>query len=133
MNRDGRTPTGQRFAFSFNALAKLLMTPILAGPRRCHVVLTTDRLKVTMGACGWAFSSSVPRSSIVQAKRVSGRVWQWGAHGWRGRWLVNGSGRGLVQITIEPAGRGRCLFVPLKVRQLTLSVEQPDELVAALT
>jgi hypothetical protein len=35
-------------------------------------------------------------------------------------------------MTIDPAGRGRCLIVPIKVKQLTLSLETPDEFVAAL-
>ena len=108
------------------------MTPFLCGPRRCRVALTADRLEVTMGMCAWAFSVTVPRSSITGAVRVSGPVLGWGAHGWRGRWLINGSSRGLVRVSVDPAGRGRCLIVPLKVKELTLSLEQPDGFVAAL-
>jgi hypothetical protein len=111
---------------------RLLMTPLLAGPHRCKVVLTGNRLKVKMGWGGWAFSASVPRSSVIAAVPVSGPVLGWGAHGWRGRWLINGSGRGLVRVTIDPAGRGRCLVVPVRLRQLTLSLEQPDEFIAAV-
>ena len=85
-----------------------------------------------MGMGAWAFSGRVPRSSIIGAVRVSGPVLGWGAHGWRGRWLINGSSRGLVRVSIEPAGRGRCLFVPVKLRELTLSLEQPDEFLAAI-
>jgi hypothetical protein len=108
------------------------MTPLLTGPRRCRVTLTSTRLKVRMGIAAWAFKASVPLSSVVGAKRVNGPVLGWGAHGWRGRWLINGSSRGLVQVSIEPTGRGRCLIVPVKLRQLTLSLEQPDEFIAAL-
>lgn len=133
MSRDaGPSPVGGKFELSFNAFLRIVMTPILCGPRRCNVVLTGDRLEVTMGIGGWAFSAAVPRSSITGATRVAGPVWAWGAHGWRGRWLVNGSSRGLVQVSIDPRARGRCLFVPLKVKELTLSLEQPDEFVAAL-
>jgi hypothetical protein len=85
-----------------------------------------------MGAGGWAFSGIVPRSSITEVKRVTGPVWAWGAHGWRGRWLVNGSANGLVQVSIEPTARGHCLFFPVKLRQLTVSLDEPDEFVAAL-
>lgn len=122
----------RRFQLSFSAFMKVLMTPIMAGPRRCHVVVTTDRLSVTMGAGGWAFSASVPRSSLRGARRVNGPVWGWGAHGWRGRWLVNGSARGLVRVPVDPAGRGRCLVFPVKIRELTLSLDEPDTFVATL-
>lgn len=129
----GSSPTAQTFALSFNAFMRIVMTPILCGSRRCHVVLTADQLKVTMGMGAWAFSANIPRSSIAGAQRVSGPVWAWGAHGWRGRWLVNGSSRGLVRVSVDPPGRGRCLIVPIKVKELTLSLEQPDGFVAALT
>jgi hypothetical protein len=117
---------------SFNRFNRVVMAVFLTGPRRCRVELTADRLNVTMGPAGWAFAASLPRASIVGAERVTGPVWAWGAHGWRGRWLVNGSSRGLVQLTIEPVGRGRCLFVPVKLRELTLSLDQPDAFLAAL-
>jgi len=59
-------------------------------------------------------------------------VWAWGAHGWRGRWLVNGSANGLVQVTIDPPQHGRCLVFAIRVRQLTLSLDDPDGFVAVL-
>jgi hypothetical protein len=122
-----------RFQLSFNSLMRVLMTPLLAGPRRCVVQLTAKRLKVRMGLGAWAFSARVPRSSITAARRVSGPVLGWGAHGWRGRWLINGSSRGLVRVSIDPPGRGRCLVVPVTLRELTLSLERPDEFVSAIT
>lgn len=134
MSRDvGPSPSARRFELSFNMFMKVVMTPILCGRRRCHVVLSVDRLEVTMGIGAWAFAATVPRSSITAAARVSGPVFAWGAHGWRGRWLVNGSSRGLVRVSVSPAGRGRCLIFPLRVRELTLSLQHPDEFVAALT
>jgi hypothetical protein len=121
-----------RFGLSFSPFMTAVMTPMLAGPRRCHVVVTPDRLSVEMGTGGWAFSGTVPRSSITRVVRVTGPVWAWGAHGWRGRWLVNGSSRGLVQITIKPAASGRCLMFPITLRELTVSLDEPDQFVAAL-
>jgi hypothetical protein len=123
----------EKFGLSFNTFMRMVMTPILAGPRHCRVVLTADRLDVKMGLGAWAFSAAVPRSSIIGVKRVTGPVLGWGAHGWRGHWLINGSSRGLVRVTIDPAGRGRCLVAPIKVKQLTLSLEEPDQFVAALS
>jgi hypothetical protein len=126
-----RARNSQTFTLSFNRLMKVLMTPMLAGPRRCTVDLDGTRLKVRMGLGGWAFAAKVPRASIAGVARARGPVLGWGAHGWRGRWLINGSSRGLVRLTIDPPARGRCLFVPLKVKELTLSLDQPDEFIAA--
>jgi hypothetical protein len=119
--------TIRRYNLSFNRVMRVVMTVFLCGPRQCRVQLDGDRLRVRMGLAGWAFAGSVPRRSIKTARTVRGPVLAWGAHGWRGRWLVNGSSRGLVQLTIEPPARGRCLFVPIKLKELTLSLEQPDQ------
>lgn len=126
------SPTTRRFTISFNRFLRAVMTPMLTGPRRCAVVVGTDELHVTMGLGGWAFAARVPRSAISAAGRVDGPVWAWGAHGWRGQWLVNGSSQGLVRLTIEPPGHGRCLGFPVKLRQLTLSLDEPDAFIAAL-
>ncbi len=108
------------------------MTPLLAGPRRCTIRVDADNVGVRMGMLGWAFASAIPRTSITAARRVPGPVWAWGAHGWRGRWLVNGSSQGLVQLTIVPTARGRCMGFPLKVKELTLSLADPDAFVEAV-
>ena len=121
------------YQVSFNMFMRVLMTPLLAGPRRCTVQLTRKRLKVRMGLAGWAFSARVPRESIAGAERVQVPVLGWGAHGWRGRWLINGSSRGLVRISIDPRARGRCLIVPIKLKELTLSLDRPDDFIAAVT
>ena len=123
----------REFSLSFNRLVRVLMTPMLAGPRRCQVTVRSPQLEVTMGAGGWAFAATVPCASITGVASVSGPVWGWGAHGWRGRWLVNGSGRGLVRLTIDPHGRGRCLGFSVTIRELTLSVDDPVGFVAALS
>ena len=59
-------------------------------------------------------------------------------HGSRGRWLVNGSADGLVEITIEPP----CHLSPgidnlfgmggSRVDSLTVSLNDPDGFIAAL-
>jgi hypothetical protein len=121
------------FELSFSSFMKILMTPMLCGPRLSRVLLRGSRMNVKMGLGGWTFAATIPRSSITGAARVSGPVLSWGAHGWRGRWLINGSSRGLVRISIDPPGRGRCLFFPVSVRELTVSLEKPDEFVAALS
>ncbi len=125
-------PAETTFEMSFNAFNRVVMTALLCGPRTCHIVLSAERLRVSMGVGRWAFSAAVPRSSLAVATRFTGPVMGWGAHGWRGRWLVNGSSRGLVRIPIDPPARGRCLGYPLRLRVLVLSLEEPDEFIAAL-
>ena len=130
--RGGASGGVREFALSFDPTIKTLLAPALAGPRRCRVVVRPEQLAVQMGLGGWAFSARVARSSIVEVEPVDRRVAAWGAHGWRGRWLVNGSGRGLVQLRIDPVGRARCVGVPVVLRQLTLSLEDPEGFVAVL-
>jgi hypothetical protein len=120
------------FSLSFNRFIAVLTTPLLAGPRHCSVQIERPSLTVRMGAGGWAFQAEVPLDSIVDATPASGPVMAWGAHGWRGRWLVNGSSQGLVRVRIEPRAPGRCLGFPLRIRELTLSLDDPTGFIAAL-
>lgn len=120
------------FQFAYNPFIRVLTMPILAGPRHAIVRVDNDRVSVRMGLGGWAFAARVPRSSISEVTRVPGPVLGWGIHGWRGLWLVNGSSKGLVRMTIEPRARGRCLGVPLRIRELTVSLADPDGFVRAV-
>ena len=117
------------FALSYNRFMKVLMTPLWSGPRRSWVRVDGESVRVRMG---FAFSAVVPRASIIDASRVEGRVISAGAHGWRGRWLVNGSSRGLVTMSIDPAGHAVVLGFRVSLRQLTLSLEQPDQFLVAI-
>ena len=122
-----------QFQFSYNAFIRVLMTPMLLGPRYSTVRVDDDRVSVRMGFGGWAFTAAVPTTSITEVTRVAGPVLGWGVHGWRGLWLVNGSSKGLVRMTIEPKARGRCLGFPLRIRQLTVSLADPDGFVKAVS
>jgi hypothetical protein len=121
---------GERdFAVSYDPALLPLMIAVGAGPRFTHVTVTGDELKVAMG---WAFRATVPRSSIRDAGAYDGRVIAWGVHGFRGRWLVNGSSRGMVRVTIDPPARAYVLGVPVRLRELLLSVEAPGFFVATV-
>ena len=49
-----------------------------------------------------------------------------------GRWLVNGSGRGILSIQLHPAQRAYVMGVPVRLRELLVSVHEPSSLAAAL-
>jgi hypothetical protein len=121
------------FHFSYNAFVRVLMMPMLLGPRHSTVLVDEDLVSVRLGVGGWGFAARVPRSSITEVTRVAGPVLGWGVHGWRGLWLVNGSSKGLVRMTIDPRARGRCLGFPLRIRQLTVSLTDPDGFVRAVS
>jgi hypothetical protein len=53
------------------------------------------------------------------------------AHGWRGRWLVNGSSKDIVELTIDPPVRAYVMGAPIDLRTLYVSVTDPQALIAA--
>ena len=81
---------------------------------------------------GWSFDLVASRAAVIDAHEDDRRVLSWGVHGWRGRWLVNGSSEGIVRIDFEPAQRGRLGPFPLRVRELRVSVDDPRAVLYAL-
>jgi hypothetical protein len=95
-----------------------------------YVEVGDERVEVRLG---WGFRATFPRSSVVASVADdSDKVWGWGAHGWKGRWLVNGSSSGIVRIDIDPPARGRVLGLTVRPHVLRVSVEDPTGLIAAL-
>ncbi|MGB0969690.1 MAG: hypothetical protein ACPGVG_01825 [Mycobacterium sp.] len=106
-----------------------LAVPLGLGPKRSDVSIRDDTLHVAMG---WGFSADIPLASVMDARLCHDRVFALGVHGgWRGRWLVNGSSRGIVELTIDPPVRARVMGVPTTLRVLMVSVTDPSELIAA--
>jgi hypothetical protein len=82
---------------------------------------------------GWAFRARLDRRAITSVRPWGARrVLGWGAHGWGHRWLVNGSSRGIVVIDLDPMQRGHTAGFPLRLRQVCVSVDDPDGLIAVL-
>lgn len=119
-----------KFPIRFDTLGTVIMTPLGLGRRRSHVEVLDDTVEVRLG---WGFTASIPRSSIRTASRLPRTFISRGAHGWRGRWLVNGAGNGLVTLTIDPPARARVTGVKVQLRELILSMETPEGLVSALS
>ena len=106
-----------------------LLVSLGMGPDWSGIELDAHELHVYMG---WAFRLRVPRAHVRGAKAVTGPVGGVGVHGWRGRWLVNGSMRGIVAIDIDPPARATAVGLPASVHRLAVSAEDPGALVAAL-
>jgi hypothetical protein len=99
------------------------------GPARSGVWVGRDSLRVTMG---WGFRAEIPRRAVREIGPDGAAVGGWGVHGWRGRWLVNGSSSGLVRLEIEPEVQAWVMGIPVRLRTLRLSLVAPGELTSML-
>jgi hypothetical protein len=104
-----------------------ISVPFGLGPKQSEVRVADRSLYVRFG---WGFRAEIPLTSIKAAKPNTDKVYAWGAHGFRGRWLVNGSSKGIVQLTIDPPARAYVIGVPITVRTLDISVTDPQALIA---
>jgi hypothetical protein len=124
---------GQHFAISYDKTA-WLATLSGVGPSSSGVEVGTDQVRVRMGS---AFQLDISRDHIQSVRRSQVRLGGTrGVHRRPGRWLVNGSAQGLVDVVIEPPGRTErglgTMFLRAKVHVLTLSLADPDGFMAAL-
>jgi len=101
----------------------------VAASRHPTVELTADTLTVRLGL---SWQAEIPRSSIRTAAHDPVTRVSIGAHGWGGRWLVNTTGTNLVVLTIDPPAKGRCLGVPITLKELRISLADPDAFLAEL-
>jgi hypothetical protein len=109
---------------------RLLSRALLIPPEDSFVDVERDQVSVRMA---WAFRATFDRARVAGASVVAKRVpLTRGVHGWAGRWLVNGAGDGIVAIDLEPPQRARVLGVPVRLRQLQVSVDDPAALAGAL-
>jgi hypothetical protein len=116
------------FALRYGLLRPLLSV-LGVGPAFSGVEFDGPNLVVRMG---WAFRARVPLASIQNVQRSANRWSGIGVHGWGGWWLVNGSVAGIVRIEIDPPARARVIGVPVRLRTLEVSLQDPDGAVAAL-
>ena len=105
-----------------------LSVPLGLGPKRSEMRIEDGTLHVRFG---WGFRTEIPLTSIKDAKPSNERVYASGAHGWRGRWLVNGSSKDIVELTIAPPVRAYVMGAPIKLQTLYVSVTDPQALIAA--
>lgn len=120
----------ERFPIRFERWYRLFSSALLLAPRDSYVEVNGDAVEARMA---WGFRARFPRSSVVSTEAVSGSVISRGVHGFAGRWLVNGSGDRILAIDVQPPQRARVLGVPVTLRRLMVSVDDPDALARALT
>jgi len=118
----------RRFTISFTGFNKAM---VVLGLRPANSYVAVGQHEVTV-RMGWAFETTVPRSSIVSVDHDHDRVLGWGAHGWKGVWLVNGSSTGIVRIELDTGHHGRMAIFSIKPHCLRVSVEEPDALIEVL-
>jgi hypothetical protein len=112
-----------RFPLAYSPVWRVLMTVLALGPRRSGLELDEREVVIVMG---WAFQAHIPRAGVVSAARQPRRRLSIGVHGWRGDWLVNGSGHGIVLLEIDPPAAARAVGVHVRLRRLSVSLESPD-------
>jgi len=118
-----------RFPISFDRWYGSLSTLLFLPPSTAYVEIDRGRVEVRMG---WAFRSSFPQSAVASTSPLGIRPLSRGVHGFGGRWLVNGSGRGILSIHLHPVQRAYVMGVPIRLRELLVSVAEAPALAAAL-
>jgi len=123
------SPIAERFPISFDrwygVLSRLLGLP----PAVAYVDVGKQEIEVKMG---WAFRSRFPRAAIRSISWPARKPFIRGVHGFGGRWLVNGSGRGVLTLNLNPAQRAYVLGLPASLRELSVSVADAATLGSAL-
>ena len=122
------TAASRVFPIRFDGISRPM---VLVGFTRgnSHVVLDADALEVRMG---WGFTLRAPRSAVRTAAPDARPLFDRGVHGWFGRWNVAASRRGLVRIVFAPPVAARVGPVPVRVRTLRVSLEEPEAFLLAL-
>lgn len=119
----------RRFAIRFDGGFRWLFTLLLLPPSASYVEVGEDEVQVRMS---WGFRARIPRWTVTSATPYGKTVFSWGVHGWGGRWLVNGSSRGIVSVKLEPSARAWVMGFPIRLKELLVSVEDPEGLTRAL-
>jgi hypothetical protein len=118
-----------RFEIDYSRGNRLFMGLIGMGPRFSGVVIDDQEVRVRMG---WGFYAHIPLADIQRIGLTERPFFAWGAHGWRGRWLVNGSSKGIVAMEIDPPARGWAIGFPLRLRVVYVSLADPVGFITAL-
>jgi hypothetical protein len=117
-----------RFPIKYSRVWSWLLTILLLPRRFSYIEIDGGTIRVRMS---YAFRARFTRGDIsdVRSHRMVVSI---GAHGWRGRWLVNGAHRPIARITFAIPVRARVLGFGVQLRELLVSVDDVAELQRAL-
>ena len=120
-----------RFPIRCSPGNRLLFRVLLIFPSAAYVELADDTIRVRLG---WAFSARIPRRLVTRAGpgRKPRIPLTAGAHGWAGRWLVNGSPDGIVEVELSERTRAFTAGFPIRLKKLSVSLEDPEGFLGAL-
>jgi len=117
------------FTLRYGTFSRYMLRLIASGPERSGIALDDEDVALAMGP---SFSGRAPRTSLTSAQPLAETVLNRGVHGWRGDWLVNGAGDGLVELRFEPPMQAHVLGLPVRVRRLRIAVDDPAGVVEAI-
>ena len=112
-----------RFPIRFGRLYALLSRAALLPPSKSFVDVGLHEIHVRMA---WAFDARFPRAAVKSIAPLDRRPLSRGVHGYGGRWLVNGSGDQILLLTLEPEQRAKVMGAPVTLRELWISLEDPE-------
>lgn len=119
----------KRFPILFDEEYKFLSSSLFIPPSKCFVEINGLEVQVQMS---WAFRCRFPKTSVISTEKLDKQPLSRGVHGFAGRWLVNGSGRGILTINLTPVQRGYVMGFPVRLKQLMVSVAEPLQLATYL-
>ena len=119
-----------RFPISFDPWYRVLSSVLGLPPSSSYVQVSSDQVEVRMG---WAFRSRFPRSAVASTSALDMRPFSRGVHGFGGRWLVNGSGRGILSIHLHPVQRAYLMGLPVRLQEVLVSIAELPALASALS
>jgi hypothetical protein len=107
-------PGVARFPIRFDRWYEALSRALFISPSDSYLAIDGGHVTVRMA---WAFDASFPCSAVAATTPFDRRPVSRGVHGWRGRWLVNGAGVGILRIEFSPGQRARVLGMPVGLRE----------------
>jgi hypothetical protein len=107
----------------------VVLRACLVAERWSYLDIQSDSVSVHMG---WGFWARFARSNVERVAPAPRVFLTAGAHGWSGRWLVNGAESPIASIFLREPARAFVLGFPVTLRELRVSVDDVDGLRAAL-